>query len=178
VGLHLWGLAELHRGLLDAAAALDTTGRAISLVADLPVVGAPAGDLARDVAAGAADVRADALAVRDGLRAVALGVGATIAAAGLLPVALLHLPLRRARGRELRGLRRKLAGPADPLLVEHLARAAVRRVPLADLRRITAQPWRDLEEGRHTALAAAELERLGVAPPPGWSSAAAAGGDG
>jgi hypothetical protein len=169
VGLHLWGLAELHRGLLDAAAALETTGRAIGLVADLPLLGPGARDLADDVTAGAGDVRADALAARDAVRAVALGVGTTIAAIGLLPVALLHLPLRLARRRELRGLRRMLAGPADPLLVEHLARAAVRRVPFAELRRVSPHPWRDLEQGHHTALAGAELRRLGVEPPAAWS---------
>lgn len=169
VGANLWGLAELHRGLLDAAAALGTTGRAIGVLAEVPVVGDGARGLADDVAASADVVRADALTARDRVRAAAVGVGATIGLIGLLPVALFHLPLRLARGRELRALRRMLSGPVDPLLVEHLARAAVRRVPYAELRRVSRRPWTDLEQGRHTALAGAELRRLGVAPGPAWA---------
>ena len=49
-----------------------------------------------------------------------------------------------------------------------LARTAVRRVPYAQLRRISAQPWQDLERGRHRDLAAAELRRLGLRVPD-WS---------
>lgn len=168
VGLQLWGLAELHRGLLDAAAALESTGQAVRLIGDVPLVGDSARRLADDVTAAAVDMRADAVAARDGLRAVAVGVGTTIALLGLLPVAVLYGPLRLARRRELRGLRRMLAGSDDPLLVEHLARAAVRRVPYGELRRISAHPWRDLEQGRFTDLAAAELRRLGVPTPAGW----------
>lgn len=168
VALNLWELAELHRGLLDAATALESTGRAIGLVAEVPLVGDGARGLADDVTATAGSVRADALAARDAVQAVAVTVGTTIALLGLLPVALLHLPLRLARARELRGLRRMLSGPVDPLLVEHLARAAVRRVPYAELRRVSRRPWADLEQGRHAELARAELRRLGVAPGPGW----------
>ncbi|GAA3223785.1 hypothetical protein GCM10017691_11130 [Pseudonocardia petroleophila] len=168
VGTQLWGLAELHRGLLDAASALDSTGRAIGLVADAPLIGESAGRLAGDITATAGDVRVQAVAARDGVRAVAIGVGTTIGLLGLLPALALWLPLRLARRRELRGLRRMLSGPAAPALVEHLARAAVRRVPYGELCRISPRPWLDLEHGRHTALAHAELRRLGVTPPPGW----------
>jgi len=68
----------------------------------------------------------------------------------------------------MRGLRRLLAGSVDPMLVEHLARAAVVRVPYAQLREVSRTPWEDLEAGRHRHLAAAELRRLGIAPPDGW----------
>jgi predicted PurR-regulated permease PerM len=166
VAVHLWELAELHRALLDAASGLEATARAVGLVAELPLVGEGARTLADDVAATAGDLRADALAARDALRAAAVAVGSTIALLGLLPVALLYLPLRLARNRQLRALRRHLSGPADPLLVEHLARAAVRRVPFAELRRVTPTPWTDLEQGRHAELARAELRRLGMSPGP------------
>lgn len=139
-------------------------------------MGEGARQFADDVTAAAGDVRAGAVAARDGLRAVAVGVGVTIALLGLLPVGVLWVPLRLARRRELRGLRRMLSGPADPMLVEHLARVALRRVPYGELRRVSVDPWRDLVRGRHGDLAAAELRRLGVPVPAGWS--VGAGGHG
>lgn len=171
VAQNLFQLAELHRGLLEAASALDSTGRAIGLVADVPLVGEGARGLADDVARAAGDIRTDAFAARDAMRAVAVAVGTSIALIGLLPVALFYLPLRLARRRELRALRRMLSRPADPLLVEHLARAAVRRVPFAQLRHVSHHPFADLEQGRHAELARAELHRLGVAPGPAWPAA-------
>lgn len=176
VGTHLWSLADLHRGLLDAAAALEATGRALDVLADVPIVGEGARGLADDVTASAGDVRADALEARDGLRTVAVAAGTAIALIGVLPVALVHLPLRLARRRELRALARLVSGPVDPVLVEHLARTAVRRVPYAELRRVSPRPWADLEEGRHTTLAEAELRRLGVAAR--WTGTAPSTGSG
>lgn len=169
VGLQLWNLAQVHRGLLDVATALASTGQAVGLVAELPLIGPNARQLEGDIARAAEEVRVSAGLASDATRAVAVGVGATIALLGWVPVAVLYLPLRLARRRELRGLRRLLAGPVDPMLIEHLARAAVRRVPFGELRRVTPHPWQDLERGHHTHLAAAELRRLGVATDPAWS---------
>lgn len=169
VGLQLWNVAQVHRGLLDVATALESTGQAVGLVAELPLIGPNARPLEGDIARAADEVRVSAGLARDATRAVAVGVGATIALLVWVPVAVLYLPLRLARRRELRGLRRQLAGPVDPMLIEHLARTAVRRVPFGELRRITPRPWHDLERGRHTHLAAAELRRLGVAADPAWS---------
>lgn len=171
VGLQLWNLAQLHRGLLDAASALDSTAAAIGLVADAPFIGANARQIADDVTAAATDVRGNAALARDGVRTVAVGIGSTIALLALFPALVLYLPLRLARRRELRALARLVAAPADPMLVEHLARAAVRRVPYAELRRTSRHPWQDLERGRHRELAAAELRRLGL-PAPDWSDPA------
>lgn len=171
VGMQLWNLAQLHRGLLDVATALDSTARAVDLVAGAPLIGGDAQRLADDVGAAAAQVRTSAVLARDATRAVAVGVGLAIALSAVLPVAVFYLPLRVARRRELRALTRLLARPVDPALVEHLARTAVRRVPFGELRRVSGDPWRDLERGHHVDLAAAELRRLGV-PVPAWSERA------
>jgi predicted PurR-regulated permease PerM len=166
---HVGQLAELDAGLLRAADALEVTARAIGLIEQVPVVGDGAGQLAGSVRDTAADVRGSVTAAREDLRALAVVLGAVVVALPVVPLLLVYLPLRLARRRELRGLRRQLRGPADPMLVEHLARAALRRVPFRDLRRVSPQPWLDADRGRCLPLAAAELRRLGVAPPPGWS---------
>ncbi|MGQ0717836.1 MAG: hypothetical protein ACT4NP_11095 [Pseudonocardiales bacterium] len=168
-GLHLWGLAGLHRGLLGAASGLESTGRALASLADLPLVGDAAQRQADNVVRTAAEVRTGALAVRDSVQVMAIVVGVAIALLAVVPVALLYLPLRLARRRQLSELRGMLAEPAEPMLIEHLAREAVRRLPYGELRRVSQHPWRDLEQGDHVHLASAELRRLGLPPPQSWS---------
>ena len=164
-GWQIWSLAELHRSLLEAADALSLTARAVGLVGEVPVVGNGADQLAGSIADTAAQLRTNAFTVQTQVHALAVVVGAAIALLPTIPLVALYFPLRVARAREVAGLRRKLAGPVDPLLVEHLAHAALRRVPYAELRRVSTQPWRDVEQGRHEHLAAAELRRLGLRPP-------------
>ncbi|MCO1660910.1 hypothetical protein [Pseudonocardia humida] len=166
---HVWQLAELDTGLLRAADALDDTARAIGLIDQVPVVGEGAGQLAGSVRDTAADIRGSVAGAREDLRALALVLAGAVVALPVVPLLLVYLPLRLARRRELRGLRRMLRGPADPMLVEHLARAALRRVPFRELRRVSPQPWLDADRGRCLPLAAAELCRLGVVPPPEWT---------
>jgi hypothetical protein len=60
---------------------------------------------------------------------------------GVVPP-LLYLPLRVARSRERRGLRRKLADRPDAMLVEHLARAAGLRMTATTFGRVRAGPGR------------------------------------
>ncbi|MDN5857276.1 MAG: hypothetical protein L0H84_01515 [Pseudonocardia sp.] len=165
-------LAQLSASLLDAASALDQVGEALGSIAGLPLVGPTAGEVAGSVAQTASSTRANALDAAAAVRVLAIVIGVAI---GLVPAPLLltgYLPLRRARAREVRGLRRLVAPgrPVDPLLVAHLAHGAVARLPYARLRELSADPWGDLSAGRHHRLAAAELRRLGVTPPPDWSA--------
>jgi hypothetical protein len=162
-GWQIWTLAELHRGLLDAADALDLTARAIGLLGQVPVVADGAAQLVRSVTETSAQVRTSAGTARSDVRSLAVVVGATIALLPIVPVLVLYLPLRVARHRELRGLRRLPADRPDPVLVEHLARGALHRGPFGQLRRLSGQPWSDVDRGQHLPFAA-----VGLRPPPAW----------
>ena len=168
-GWQIWSLADLHRSLLEAADALTLTARAIGLVGEVPVVGAGADQLAGSITDTAEEVRRNAVTVRTQMHALAVVVGVAVALLPTVPLVAVYLPLRVARAREVAGLKRKLAGPVDPMLVEHLAHAALNRVPYSELRHVSGRPWQDVEQGRHRPLAAAELKRLGLRPPPGWA---------
>lgn len=61
--------------------------------------------------------------------------------------------------------------------MEHLAHAALNRVPYSELRHVSGRPWQDVEQGRHRSLAAAELKRLGLRPPAGWATDTGAGSE-
>lgn len=166
-GANLSALADVHRTLLQAAEALDATSRAVALIESVPFVGDDAGRLAESIGTTAAEVRTSATAVDRRLHALGLTAWIAITAIPLAPVVLLYVPLRLARRRELRSLRRMLAGPPEPALVEHLARTAAHRLPVRQLHRVSPCPWLDLARGHHASLAAAELRRLGVRAP-GW----------
>ena len=118
-------------------------------------------------------MRVDAAQLGAGVRVVAMGVGTAIALVGVAPVGLLYVPLRLARRRALRALRRLLAAPVDPMVVECLARSAVCRLSYPQLRRVSTQPWRDVDRGLHHPLGAAELRRLGLSADAEWSRPAA-----
>lgn len=164
-GAHVAALAELHDAMREGAHALELTAQAVALVQQVPFIGDDAGRLAGSVRETATSVRASATTVQEEMQALGLIVALVIAAIPLIPLLLVYAPLRIARGRELRGLRRMLHGPVEPALVEHLARAAVRRVPYRELRRVSPHPWLDVEQGRHGHLAAVELRRLGIRSP-------------
>lgn len=169
-GVEVGRLAGLSSSLLDGASALDQVGRALGDIAGIPLVGPTVGQVAGSVATTAAGMRANASEAAGAVRMLGGVIGLAIALVPLPAVLLGYLPFRRARAREVGGLRRLVAagGPVDPVLVAHLAHGAVARVPYARLREISADPWGDLNAGRHERLAVAELRRLGVVPPPGW----------
>ncbi len=82
-----------------------------------------------------------------------------------LPVLLVYGLPRAGRALETQALRStiKRAG-GDPALERFLAERAAMRLSHRRLRRIGAEPWRDLAEGRTRALAAEELRYVGLSP--------------
>jgi predicted PurR-regulated permease PerM len=168
-GIELWNLSGLSTTLRQASTAIDEAGRGVALVQHIPLIGTGAGTLADSIQASAVNLRADAAQVGSTARVLSVVIGVAVVLVGLAPLTLMYLPLRIARSRETRALARLLRQPAELLLVEHLAHAAVNRLPYSQLRRLTPTPWRDLEQGHHHHLAAAELRRLGVPVPPEWS---------
>ncbi|MDQ2882906.1 MAG: hypothetical protein M3Y48_17445 [Actinomycetota bacterium] len=172
-GLELTRLAGFSTSLLDAAKALDQIGHTLNVLARLPFVGRELGPAAASVQQTAASTRSNAVDAAASVHVVAMVLGVAIAAVPLLPLLSGYLPLRIARFTEIRRLRRLLAAPpVDPQLVAYLAHGAVSRLPYTRLQQITRDPWGDLAAGRHHGLATAELQRLGVAPPPDWQAEA------
>jgi hypothetical protein len=176
VGMQLSAFTGLHATMLHAAGALEQTGRTVALLGELPFVGNDAARLADQVRATADGLRADAGIVANRIQVLAVVVGIVIAAIPLLPVVLFYAPLKRARRHELRRVRQLLAGPPDPALVEHLARAATQRLSYQQLCLVSSAPWLDLARGNHAPLASAELHRLGIEAPPWLAPAPTQGG--
>jgi len=162
-GSQVWQLSSVSESAQASAAAADTAGEALQSLSGLPLVGDDSERLGDEVRAAADQVRTSAAQTDVTLRRLGFLLGGSIILIPLTPVFGMYLPIRLARGREVRALRRRLRrGAIDPPLRAYLARRAVDILPYQQLRMVTADPTGDLQEGRHDALARAELARLGL----------------
>ena len=153
-------LAEPARLLEDAgsdiAARADSAGRQ---VAGVPVVGRALSGSFRSLEEMGRSLQATGANQQDAVHDIALWLG--IAAAGLPILFLLYRwAVRRAAWvREASAAARLRSAPGS---LQLLAIRAVARSPLADLRRLAGNPAEDYLAGNYRALAALELNRLGL----------------
>lgn len=161
-------VAEL-RSLSDTAA---DTGRAIAdsadtlgTLGDTPVVGGEIDDAATQVRDAGENITRQSDDTRGGIERLALLLGLSVALIPTVPVLWTYLPPRLARGRERLALKRLVAaGRGDQALKRLLAQRAAHALSYRRLRKVSGEPWRDLEERRYDDLARAELQRMGVSP--------------
>lgn len=146
-----------------SARAADRAGEALQSLGDVPFVGDSSRELGDEVRAAAEEVRLSAAETSVTLRRLGFLLSASIILIPLTPVFGMYLPNRLGRAREVRALRRRLrARPMDGSLETYLARRAVDWLPYDQLRTLSEDPAGDLRDGRHGALAEAELVRLGL----------------
>jgi len=169
VGLAVADTVGELRSLSDTAA---DTGRAITesaatleSLADAPLVGEQIGDAAGEVREAGEEITRSGNNTRGGVERLAVLLGLSVALIPTVPLLWAYLPARMARERERQALKRLVAtGRGDPALKSLLAHRAAHSLSYRRLRRISDEPWRDLEEGRHDELARTELRRMGVSP--------------
>lgn len=157
------GLTSLSDTVVRTGRAVDSAASALQPLRSLPFgIGnrvAGLADQARRVARSAERSGADG---RHSIEVLAVELGFAIALIPTVPLVAIYAPLRISRVREVRSVRRAIREhPNDPMFVEFLARRATEKLPYHVLREVSPTPWRDLETGRHAALARAELRRLG-----------------
>jgi hypothetical protein len=157
-------LTALSDTVVRAGTAVGETGRALRTLAGLPFgVGDRIARVAGQIDAASAQAVRSGRESRDSVQSLSVLLGFSVGVIPTLPILAMYLPFRVSRAREVRAIRRAAAGAqGDPMFEEYLAHRAVENLPYHKLREITANPWRDLEEGRHSALADAELDRLGL----------------
>ena len=166
-------LSQMSDTVVGGGRAVRQTGRALRSLEQIPFVGDAIRSRIEPVL-GQIDA-AGRQAIESGrdstasIEALSTQLGLSVALIPSIPILALYVPLRVSRAREVRAVRRAARRHgSDPAFEEYLARRAVQRLPFHKLLEVSANPWRDLEEGRHRALADAELERLGIrrADPP------------
>jgi hypothetical protein len=158
------------RGLSDtvvtAGVAVEQTGGLVRTLGSIPFVGDRVAAVADQVEAAGRSAQLSGRESRQTTHDLSILLGLSIGLIPTLPLLGLYLPLRWTWTREARAVKRALRrAPDDPRLTEFLARRAVATFPYDRLLAVTDDPYRDLEQGRHGALAQLELRRLGVQPP-------------
>lgn len=157
-------LAVLSRSVTTAGQAVDETGRAIGSI-DVPLVGGALGTVGREVQEAGQSVIGAGGSTRASIDRLALILGLVVGIVPSLPLVVYYGPPRIGRALEVRAVKAALEdGAGDPLLERFLAQRATVSLSFRELRRVSARPWRDLEEGHVAELAAAELRRVGVHP--------------
>jgi hypothetical protein len=161
-----FAVAQEVEGLAEISDTVATVGRATTTVGEtiraLPLVGGSFEEPAQDISAAGREAVSSARAARESASSVATLLGLSIALIPTLPVLLLYVPGRIAGGRERRALARAVALGREPWVDELLARRALVHLPVRRLRAVSNDPLADVREGRHDALAMAELEWFGV----------------
>jgi len=157
-------LSHLSTTVVTAGAAIDETGKALESLGAIPFAGGRIATVAARIRAAGRSAEASGRESRRSVRELSILLAIAIGLIPSVPVLGLYAPLRIGRIREVRTVRRALAeaGDDDDAFQEFLARRAAENLPYHRLREVTANPWRDLEAGRYEALAAAELDRLGI----------------
>jgi hypothetical protein len=156
-------LSALSDTVVRAGTAVGETGRALRALEGLPFIGDRIAGVARQVDAAASQAVRSGRESRESVHDLSVLLGYSVAVIPTLPILAMYTPFRISRVREVRAIRKAaIQARGDPMFEEYLAHRAVENLPYHKLREITPNPWRDLEAGRHSALAEAELRRLGL----------------
>ena len=159
-------LTGLSDGFVTFGGSLDDAADAVATI-ELPLVGGGIDAAAESLRGAGRDVATSGESSRATIERTATVLGLAVALVPSLPLVIGYLPPRVGRAREAAALRRLVRdGDGDPALERFLARRAAETLSYRELRRVSPQPWRDLEQGRYEALADAELRRAGVTRPP------------
>jgi hypothetical protein len=163
VGREVRDLRELSDTVVVAGVAVEETGELLRSLGSVPLLGGQVAEVADRVQEAGRSAQSSGRDSRDSTEDLSILLALSIGLIPTLPLLGLYAPLRIAWTREARAVRRALAAaPGDPVLNELLARRAVANLPYDELRAVSANPFRDLDEGRFDALAQRELERLGL----------------
>ena len=166
VGREVRNLRELSDTVVLAGVAVEDTGDLLETLDNVPLIGGQVGDVAQEVRRAGASARVSGRESRDSTEDLSVLLALSIGLIPTLPLLGLYAPLRIAWSRDVRSVRRALAGPsADAALNEFLARRAAATLSFDDLFAVTQDPYGDLAAGRFDALADRELERLGLRRP-------------
>ncbi len=160
----IWSLSRLSDTAQVSAGAVDRAGQALQGLGELPLVGAESSELGTEIRTAAADITESAERTREDVHRLSVLLGVSIFLIPSSPVLGLYVPLRIRHRRDVAALRRATIDGDDVSFQAYLAQRALTDMTYDELLAVSSDPAGDVAQGRHSALAAAELDRLGFAP--------------
>ena len=154
-------LGTLGDGLVSAGESVSGVGAWIGGLQDTPLIGGSIGTVAEKIDQLGTSAAQQGRAGKAAVWKAALGIGILITLLPTLPVLVVWIPARVAVERERSSLRAALKAH-EPGVWEYLALQAVDDMAFRDLRKISADPWEDIRQGRYETLARVEIDRLGL----------------
>lgn len=162
--MQIWQLARLSETVVQAGQALESAGSALRVIGRIPLVGEGPKKLGEEVGQTAQQIQDRGASTRRNVRTLSVLLGLSIMVIPLTSILAWYLPLRAAREGDRRSIRKALADAGgNRVFEEFLARRALQHLPYETLKRVTVDPWGDLQAGRYRLLANAELTRMGLA---------------
>ncbi len=163
VAVEVQDLGDLSDTVGTVGSAAEASGAALDVLGDLPVVGDAVGETlagpAGEIQEAGRSAQESAQSTRRSVDVLSVLLGLAVALIPSTSLLVLYLPARISRVREAQAVeaaRREAAD--DPAFHEFLARRAAQNLSFRRLDRVTAEPWRELAEGRFDRLARAELD--------------------
>ena len=161
------GVVQSTRDVAKLGGTVSQTGSAVSqvgsLMNDIPLLPTDVSGASGSVQAAGASAQVNGAEGEDAANRLGIYLGIAIAIIPSVPIIGLYLPIRITRVRERRVAQRALALHGhDPQFQQFLARRAIEKLEYEDIMAVSAHPWDDMEQGRFTALASAELHRLEI----------------
>jgi hypothetical protein len=163
VGREVRNLRELSDTVVLAGVAVEDTADLVAQLENVPFIGGQVGDVTKRVREAGTSAQKSGRESRDSTEDLSVLLALSIGLIPTLPLLGLYAPLRLSWTHDARAVSRALEANADdPGLKQFLARRAVANLHYDQLLAVSSDPFADLEAGRFDALAARELERLGI----------------
>ena len=163
LGYEIYQLTGLTQATVNSGQRLSQAGERLRSLADTPIVGGAVADVGNEVFATGTDLSASGERADRSVRAIGALVGLATAVVPSATALAVFLPIRRSRRRDAADMCTSLERDGlTASLQAVLAHRAVATLPLPVVFSLSADPHQDLADGRHHALAVAELARMGI----------------
>jgi hypothetical protein len=167
IGLELSDLTSLSHTAIVSGQAVESIGRSLGVLGNVPLVGGALAGVADQVQAAGASAIHGGMSSQSSIQTLSVLLAIAVALLPSVPVLGFYLPVRLDLRREANALREAVAlHGADPAFQAFLAQRAINSLGYHRLRRVAAVPWAEPSAGSTAELAAAELRRLGIDPAP------------
>jgi hypothetical protein len=165
IGVEISDLNSLSHTAIVSGQAVESVGRSLGVLGNVPLVGGTLAGVAQQVQAAGASAVHGAMSSQSSINTLSVLLALAVALLPSVPVFGFYLPVRLDLRREAAALRQAvILHGGDPAFQGFLAGRALGSLGYHRLRRVAALPWSAPTATSTLELAQAELRRVGINP--------------